>query len=791
VVGDWFRRLIHDSAAPAVRDAEEKWRAAVTRRLLVILSVAGVIQTALLYVFVESSIPALTNGLMIFLYGGGYYLVHRGHARLAGLGLTIIVWFHVTVSMYFFAGLHSPALLLFPVCILLGGFVWGLRPAVVIALSSVVAAAGAGWIEASGSLPATLDKPTSVGILTAFSVCIGLVTAIIVSALRNIRSTIAAVVERDISLAVQNRELRMESERRERAEERARTLIDQAPVGIGVIDPKWTCIDANGALARILGTPSTDDLIGRDLRDIVPIGTSPELQENAAALFEDGQTSVGELSWQTRWGRELCARIHLTPVTAASGQIEAGLLLAEDVGPQRSLEAQLLQAQKMEAIGALAGGVAHDYNNYLAVIHGCTELLALELPDEPKIQELLTELSEAAQQSASLTRRLLAFSRRQVVEVQHLSPNDLVSSAEKMLRRLLGEDIELESLRAPDAGIIEADPGQVEQIIMNLVVNARDAMPGGGKVTIETGNLEVDSDHAELYTDLEPGRYVMLAVSDTGTGLSQEIQSRIFDPFFTTKEEGKGTGLGLSTVHGIVKQCGGSILVYSELGHGSTFKVLFPRVECDELGETQGEPKLREPPRGSERILLVEDEDAVRRVARKQLEQFGYTVLEAGDGERALEIVAERGGEIDLLVSDVMMPRMNGVELATRLRRKLPDLPVLYVSGHAETELLERVRVEEASDILGKPFGLRSLLLRVRGLLDARERCSGPGACDLRALGRGPVEHSEPTGSQAVSRIVRPATEASPPPPQVRAARRLASQGWCLAEKPDRGPRER
>ncbi|MBW2273862.1 MAG: response regulator [Deltaproteobacteria bacterium] len=694
----------------------------MTRRLLVILSVAAVVQTVLLSIFVESPIPALTNGLMIFLYGGGFYLIHRGQARLAGLGLTITVWLHVTVSMYFFAGLQSPALLLFPVCILLGGFVWGLRPAVVIALSSVAVAAGAGWMEASGLLPVTLDDPTPVGILTAFSVCIGLVTAIIASALRNIRSTVAAVAERDLSLAAQNRVLRMESERRERAEERARTLIDQAPVGIGVIDPKWTCIDANGALAQILGAPSPDDLIGRDFRDLAPIGTSPELRENAAALFEEGQTSVGELSWQTRWGRELCARIHLTPVTAASGQIEAGLLLAEDVGPQRSLEAQLLQAQKMEAIGTLAGGVAHDYNNYLAVIHGCTELLALELPDKPRIQDLLSELSEAAQQSASLTRRLLAFSRRQIVEVQHLSLNDVVSSVEKMLRRLLGEDIELETARAPDAGIIEADPGQVEQIIMNLVVNARDAMPGGGKVTIETGNLEVDSDYAELCTDLEPGHYVMLAVSDTGTGLCQEVQSRIFDPFFTTKEEGKGTGLGLSTVLGIVKQCGGSILVYSERGHGSTFKVLFPRVQCDELGEVKEGHGLQEPPRGSERILLVEDEDAVRKVARKQLEQFGYTVLEAGDGERAQEIVAERGGEIDLLISDVMMPRMNGVELATRLRQKLPDLPVLYVSGYAETELLERVHVEEFSDILGKPFGLRSLLQRVRDLLDARNR---------------------------------------------------------------------
>jgi CheY-like chemotaxis protein len=371
----------------------------------------------------------------------------------------------------------------------------------------------------------------------------------------------------------------------------------------------------------------------------------------------------------------------------------------------------------MEAIGRLAGGVAHDFNNILTVIKGYSQLSLTEMKEGEPLRENIEEIKKSADRAADLTRQLLAFSRRQVMEMKVLDLNDLLRNLDKMLHRVIGEDIELATILEENLGRVETDPGQIEQVIMNLAVNARDAMSKGGKLTIETANVDLDQAYARAHVAVKPGPYVMISASDTGVGMPPEIRDRIFEPFFTTKEKGKGTGLGLSTVYGIVKQSGGNIWVYSEPEKGTTFKIYLPRVDepFEELKEKLAKEEL---PRGNETILIVEDEEDVLKLAGRILSRQGYHILEASGGEEALRICKKRKEPFHLLLTDVVMPQMSGRQLEEQLSRVCQDFKVLYMSGYTDNAIVHHGILEKGLSFLQKPFTLEGLLRKVREVLD-------------------------------------------------------------------------
>jgi two-component system cell cycle sensor histidine kinase/response regulator CckA len=416
-------------------------------------------------------------------------------------------------------------------------------------------------------------------------------------------------------------------------------------------------------------------------------------------------------------GKEVHVSVSISPIREPDGRIVGASLICRDVSERKRLERQVLHSQKMEAIGQLAGGMAHDFNNLLTIINGYSELLLSRLGPSDPMRQLLSEINRAGERAGGLTRQLLAFSRQQVLEPKVLDLNAVVSDTEKMLRRLIGEDIILTYVPSPSAERVKVDPGQLEQILMNLAVNARDAMPQGGRITIETRSVTLDELYAQSHPDARPGEYAMLAVSDTGCGMDDATKTHIFEPFFTTKGPGKGTGLGLATVYGIVKQSGGCIEVYSERGRGTTFKIYFPLVqEPVSPGKSfRGLPQL---PHGSETVLLVEDEDAVRSLARHVLRSCGYTVLEADDGQRAVQLVEDHRGPIDLVVSDVVMPYLGGRQLVERLSALRPGLKVLFMSGYTDDAVVRHGVLTTDYAFLQKPFTPPILAQKVREVLD-------------------------------------------------------------------------
>ena len=383
-------------------------------------------------------------------------------------------------------------------------------------------------------------------------------------------------------------------------------------------------------------------------------------------------------------------------------------------------EKQLLQSQKLEAVGRLAGGISHDFNNLLTVILGYSDIMKRNLPDSHPLRRNVEEIVRASERAASLTRQLLAFSRKQVMQPKVFDLNTVVTDLEKMLRRMIGEDVELRVSLQGELGNIKADPVQLEQVIMNLVVNARDAMPKGGKLSIETSNVYLDEAYAREHVSVVPGDYVMLAISDTGCGMDEETRLHIFEPFFTTKEQGKGTGLGLSMVYGIVRQSGGNIWVYSEEGRGTTFKIYFPRVVADVEDYKRTSP-LSDVPCGAETILLVEDAELVRNLARQVLEGAGYRVLEAASAEAAIDLCERINGDtIDLLLTDVIMPGMSGNDMSRILLKKQPGMPVLYMSGYTDDAIVQHGVLEAGINFLQKPFTPGALASKVREVLDTR-----------------------------------------------------------------------
>ena len=521
------------------------------------------------------------------------------------------------------------------------------------------------------------------------------------------------------------RELREASERRARRDTEVAlraseasyvALVEQAPVGIYRSTPAGRFVSANAALARILGYSSTQELLSLDMAHDV----YADADERRRLVEQDTYTNQVyeelEATWKKKDGTRIRVQLSVRASRNRDGQVEFYEAFVRDITNQRQLEAQLAQAQKMEAIGRLAGGVAHDFNNLLTVILSYSELLLEDLPAGSSDRDDVTQIRKAAQGASELTGQLLAFSRQQVLQPKVVDLNAAVSGMERLLTRVLPEDIKLRCTTASDTGTIRVDPGQLEQVIMNLAVNARDAMPTGGLLTIETANVDLDAAYLQGHALAKPGRYVMLAVTDTGTGMDAATQARIFEPFYTTKEIGKGTGLGLATVQGIVQQSGGFIWVYSEPDHGTVFKIYLPRV--DEPAST-GDAATAAQTRGTETVLVVEDVPAVRAVTREMLKRYGYNVLEAADGPTALQLAAAYAEPIHLLLTDVVMPEMNGRDLADRIQAARPATRVLFMSGYTDDAVVRHGILQDGIAYLQKPFTPASLATKVREVLGA------------------------------------------------------------------------
>jgi PAS domain S-box-containing protein len=514
-----------------------------------------------------------------------------------------------------------------------------------------------------------------------------------------------------------NAALRATQEGLQRSEMNFRSLVTNAPYGICRCDSAGQVLDANPALLAMLGYSSPEDLASTHLGELY--GDAQHWFELADYLRSAAPFNGIIAEWKKKDGTPTVVRVSGRTVSdSRNGRTFE--LFAEDVTERRALEQQLQQSQKMEAVGRLAGGIAHDFNNLLMVISGYSEFLLDRLGPDPALRGPAQEIASAAGRATSLTRQLLAFSRKQMLAPKILDLNGVITENLKMLTRMIGEDVELVMVPGPGLGSVRADAGQIEQVVMNLAVNARDAMPSGGKLTIETSNVSLDEEYARFHAPLRPGNYVMLAISDTGAGMDSETQSHIFEPFFSTKGP-KGTGLGLSTVYGIVKQSGGYIWVYSESGKGTTFKIYLPRVaetaESPSLIAVPAEPVASEP--GTENILLVEDEANLRYLTRQYLEKQGYRVLEAADGAVAVQIAVAHEGTIHLLLTDVIMPGMNGRELEQRISEIRPNVKVLYMSGYAENVIGHNGTLDEGVRLLQKPFTLRDLNSKVREVLDS------------------------------------------------------------------------
>ncbi len=534
------------------------------------------------------------------------------------------------------------------------------------------------------------------------------------------------IVSRDIS----DRKQTIEALRKSEAS--FRSLVEGAPYGIYRAAVGGKFLRVNPAFERMLKYTEPGELIKKNLRTDV-FRSPADFDRLVELLGSEGEFKDVEVEWKRKDNKSItvrCSGRHLNESLQAASVYE---VFAEDVTERRALEKQLSMAAKMEAIGRLSGGIAHDFNNLLGVIIGYSQVLRRKLDPNSPLKEHAEEVEKAANRAVSLTRQLLAFSRQQILTLAVVDLNSLVSDMQRMLPRLIGEDIVIDIDLDPNLGRIKADLGQIEQVVMNLAVNARDAMPDGGKLQIETANREFDDAYCSEHPGAKPGHYVILAVTDSGAGMTPQTLAHIFEPFFTTKEVGKGTGLGLATVYGIVKQSLGYIWVDSALGVGSSFQIYLPRVE-----ESVSKPAAEAPTdnvRGSETIMLVEDADALRKLANSFLVDHGFNMIVASNGEEALRLAEHHGRPIDLLVTDVVMPGMNGRALADRLLARQPNLKVLYISGYTDSFIAGHGVLEEGTFLLHKPFTEEVLIRKVRDVLDGRA-----GRTDSRVLANDTAE---------------------------------------------------
>ncbi|HLJ87489.1 MAG TPA: PAS domain S-box protein, partial [Candidatus Angelobacter sp.] len=502
-----------------------------------------------------------------------------------------------------------------------------------------------------------------------------------------------------------------------RSEQKYRQLFENATYGIFWSRPDGTLLDVNPAMVAMLGYNSRDELLQRNLN--YDIYDNEYTRRAILESYGSGEMTEGvEVKWRREDGKTIGVRITGTLIRKNDGSIDHYEVIAEDITERRSLEEQLRQSQKMEAVGLLAGGIAHDFNNLLGVILGNAELL-LETKQSEKQQHHAEQIKKASDRAAQLTRQLLAFSRRQVLYPIVLNLNTVVADIGKLLQRLIGEDIRIVTEFQAKLGSVRADRGQVEQILMNLATNARDAMPSGGTLSLRTENAQLGNEDVARYPYVKPGHYVHMAVSDTGTGMTEEVRSRVFEPFFTTKEKGRGTGLGLATVYGIVKQSGGYIWVSSTPGAGTTFNIYLPKVDEKPTTAAPNLDAQPEYPRGTETILLLEDDDSLRQVTSEFLAASGYHVIQARRGDLALDLAVQYQGRISLVITDVVMPEMSGPLAVSRLRSFHPEMQTLYVSGYAETPIVRQL-IAEGAVLLQKPLSRMTLLTKVDELLHSR-----------------------------------------------------------------------
>ena len=526
-----------------------------------------------------------------------------------------------------------------------------------------------------------------------------------------------------------------------RSEASFRSLVEGAPHGIYRATTTGQFLQVNPALQRMLGYESAQELFKADLATQVFRNIS-DYQLMNESLANSNELKDVELEWKRANGEPILVRCSGHRVDAKDGGPGYFEVFAEDVTEKRTLERQLRMAQKMEAIGRLSGGIAHDFNNLLGVIIGYSGVLKKSLDNSQPTYEYAMEIEKAGKRAASLTRQLLAFSRQQVLTPSVLSLNSLVSEMEKMLPRLLGEDIDVSLSLEPELGNVKADQSQIEQVIMNLAVNARDAMPSGGKLQIQTANVELDQAYTRDHPGSKAGSYVMLAIADSGTGMSPETIAHIFEPFFTTKAVGEGTGLGLATVYGVVKQSNGYIWVDSTPGQGSTFQIYLPRnVDIEVVSVAKPEVQTKDKPQGSEMILLVEDAEPLRKLAQAFLESNGFRVLSAPSGEAALETAAHHASPFDLLLTDVVMPGMNGRVLAEQLSMRQPGLKVLFMSGYTDSFIAGHGVLQKGTNLLHKPFTEEMFISKVREVLDGGKNSPSELKPELDQVGSGARDH--------------------------------------------------
>jgi PAS domain S-box-containing protein len=524
------------------------------------------------------------------------------------------------------------------------------------------------------------------------------------------------IVNRDVT------ERKRAEEALRRSEADFRSVVEDAPYGIYRASITGRILQVNPALRKMLGYESEEELLRKDLATDV-FRHSGEYQRLTELLSRTEEIKDLEMEWKRQDETPITVHCSCRRINDESGVPAYFEVFAEDVTEKRVLEKQLRMAQKMEAIGRLSGGIAHDFNNLLGVIIGYSRVLKKSLGESNALCEHAVEIEKAGQRAAAMTKQLLAFSRQQVMTPEILNLNTLASDMEKMLPRLLGEDIEVSLELAPELSSVKADQSQIEQVIMNLAVNARDAMPAGGKLRIQTSNAELDQSYTRHHPGSKEGNYVLLTVTDTGTGMDAGTLTHIFEPFFTTKERGKGTGLGLATVYGIVKQSNGYIWVESSPGKGASFQIYLPRYVGQQVADG---PKSDSGERlgGSESILLVEDAEPLRKLAQTFLEAGGFRVLSAGSGEEALEVAASHGGTFDLLLTDVVMPGMNGRVLAEQLLPRQPGMRVLYMSGYTDSFIAGHGVLEPGTHLLHKPFTDEVLIRKVREVLDGSKKPS-------------------------------------------------------------------
>jgi len=519
----------------------------------------------------------------------------------------------------------------------------------------------------------------------------------------------------DLSDILQPREVLLKNENK------FRTIFEEIAVGIALVNQEGRIVESNRALQKMLGYGG-EELFNRSLHEFVYAEDRDKDLVLYKKMIEEKQTSYrGERRYLRKDGSLFWGRIHITLVWNLKGEFQSMIHMVEDITEWKQLEIQFLQAQKMESVGRLASGIAHDLNNLFTVLSGYSQLSLMDLKEDGPLRENLLEIKKTIHKASQLTNRLLAISRHQVMDMKLVDLNQLVRDLENILVRTIGEDIELVTHLDEEVGRVKTDPTQMEQVILNLVVNARDAMPNGGRLVIETRNVDLDETYAQTHFNISPGRFVLLSIRDTGCGMTPEIKERIFDPFFTTKTKEKGTGLGLSTVYNIIKQSGGNIWVYSEPGQGSTFKIYLPRVEQDAVSKDSSSHRDEkiEFPHGKETLLFVEDEVSLRSLSSRILRNQGYTVLEASNGEEALGLVRRSmDRSIHLLITDLVMPQMGGKQLVEEFKRLYPEARILFISGYGEEEILHQESNLPNGFFLPKPFSPLELSQKVREVLD-------------------------------------------------------------------------